>query len=155
MAVVAADVLGQIAFRLHLTDPAQLSPFWPGIVPWALQLAQSELYSVLAARGMTVQTIDAWTGADPWVMLRAVYHAMMAGAGQEDVNLDAIKQADEASGLKALREVSLTDDTGAAIKGSAIGTGSISGGWDDAKKKEYDPSRLGFIDPRTGRLRKW
>lgn len=144
------DVLDQIAARLHLSGRTVLSPFWSVTAPWALQLAQSDLYNVLASRGISVTLINGWTGADPWVLMQAVYYAMMAGAGEEDVDLEAVKSL---NGLEILKTVALTDTSGAAIKGSAFGHGKISGGWDDVKGREPIPSRIGFVDPSTGRLR--
>jgi hypothetical protein len=151
VSVTTTDVLIEVAAALHLSGPSALAPFWTPIAASALGQAQTDRLSILAGRGLTADQIDNWQGADSFDRTQATYWALMGGAGEEEVELEAVKAKDLREWLKS---VSLLDLSGVRLNASSVGKGAIAGGWDDVKAKE-PTRRLGLLDPGTGRLMRW
>lgn len=161
--VTVQNVLDLLAGALHVAGGAGgLQGFWTAIATPALNQALRDVQGALFARGFSLAQLGTWTAYDPTVLQQALYWTLTYGSpmlpeGVNDRDKDALDMR------KTLPAVMLYDNSGnrivpaldvPGVTNQPVGRGSVSGGWNDVKAK--DPNQgLGFVDPRTGRMRPW
>jgi hypothetical protein len=157
MAVSVNDVLDSVADAAHVAGRSALSGFWDGMAARALSWANRDITAALAGLGLTSAQIASWVGLDAAVSQLALYFSLIQGGAllpspPDQRDIDALDLRDR------LPDMVLVDASGAVIRADPssgiVGRGVIKGGFADVAARDPE-RRTGFVDPSTGRFRKW